>query len=101
VEEARGRKVPRGADHVFEAIGGPKNPLEDALRIVRRGGTITVIGDPRNPINLSSFVMREVRIIGSSSYAYYDQKPEFQIALDLLAHGKVSALDTNVAELCT
>jgi L-iditol 2-dehydrogenase len=91
VEEVRGREVPCGVDHVFEAIGGPKNPLEDALRVVRRGGTITVIGDPQNPINLSSFVMREVKIVGSSSYAYYDQKPEFQIALDLLAQGKVNA----------
>jgi len=91
VEVVWGKEVPRGIDHVFEAIGGPKNPLEDALRVVRRGGTVTVIGDPKNPINLSSFVMREIRIIGSSSYAYCDQKPEFQIALDLLANGKVKA----------
>lgn len=90
-EVVRGQELPRGVDHVFEAIGGPKNPLEDALRLVRRGGTVTVIGDPKNPINLSSFVMREIRIIGSSSYAYCDQKPEFQIALDLLTHGKVNA----------
>jgi len=91
VEVVGGREVPRGVDHVFEAIGGPKGTLEDALGVVRRGGVITVIGNPKDPVKLSSFVMREIKIIGSSSYAYYDQKPEFQIALDLLAHGKVNA----------
>jgi len=91
VEVVGEREVPRGVDHVFEAIGGPKGTLEDALRVVRRGGVITVIGNPKSPVKLSSFVMREIKIIGSSSYAYYDQKPEFQIALDLLAHGKVNA----------
>jgi L-iditol 2-dehydrogenase len=91
VEMVYGERMPCGVDHVFEAIGGPKNPLRDALRIIRRGGTVTVIGDPKDPIELASFVMREVKIIGSSSYAYYNQKPEFQIALDLLAQGRVNA----------
>ncbi|MGQ9514482.1 MAG: zinc-dependent alcohol dehydrogenase [Thermoproteota archaeon] len=90
VEMVGGIEVPIGVDHVFEAIGGPKNQLEEALRIVRRGGSITVIGEPKNPINLTSFVMREVKIMGSSSYAYFGQKPEFQVALDLLARGKIN-----------
>jgi len=84
-------EAPRGVDHVFEAVGGPKSPLEDALSVVRRGGTITAIGSPRNPVNLSSFVMREVRLIGSSSYAYSKSEPEFRIALNLLSAGKINA----------
>ncbi len=84
-------EVPRGVDHVFEAVGGPKSPLEDALSAVRRGGTITAIGNPRKPINLSSFVMREVRLIGSSSYASFRSEPEFKIALNLLSEGRINA----------
>ncbi len=91
VEKTGRQEMPLGVDHVYEAIGGPKNQLEDALRVVRRGGTITVIGDPKNPLKLSSFVMREIKIIGSSSYAYRGREPEFKVALDLLSRGKVNA----------
>lgn len=85
------QETPRGVDHVFESVGGPRSPLEDALKIVRRGGTITAIGNPQIPVNLSSFVMREIKILGSSSYAYYNLEPEFTIALNLLSSGRVNA----------
>ncbi|MBO3804326.1 MAG: alcohol dehydrogenase catalytic domain-containing protein [Candidatus Brockarchaeota archaeon] len=91
VEGAGGRETLRGVDHAFETVGGAKSALEEALRIVRRGGTVTVIGDPKNPVMLSSFVMREVKVLGSSSYAYYGKEPEFKVALDLLSSGKVNA----------
>jgi L-iditol 2-dehydrogenase len=90
-EKVRGGEVPRGVAHIFEAVGGPKSPLEEALKMVRRGGTVTVIGTLRKPVNISSFVMREVKIIGSSSYAYYNREPEFEIALNLLSSSKVNA----------
>lgn len=85
------KELPKGTDYVFEAVGGQKSPLQDAIKIVRRGGTIVSIGSPQNLINLSEIVFKEVRIIGSWSYTYYNYKPEFQIALDLLSEGKVNA----------
>jgi len=90
-EIVRGQEMPRGVDHVFEAVGGPKSPLKGALRIVRRGGTVTAIGSPRKPVSISSFVMREIKIVGSSSYAYYNDQPEFEVALGLLSSKKVNA----------
>jgi len=85
-----GTELPVGTDHVFEAVGGPKSPLQDALDIVRRGGTVVTIGSPHKPVDISKLMLNEVRLIGSFSYAYHGQKPEFQTALDLLSTGKVN-----------
>ena len=86
-----GQKMPLGFDQVFETVGGSNSPLADTLRIARRGGTVTAIGQPRLPVDMDMFVMKEVKIIGSSSYAHYSLEPEFLIALELLSSGKVNA----------
>jgi 2-desacetyl-2-hydroxyethyl bacteriochlorophyllide A dehydrogenase len=89
-------EAPKGVDYVFEAVGGSKSPIQDAINIVKRGGTIVVIGSPRRLVDLSMIVPKEVKIMGSWSYGYLGSTPEFQIAINLISSGKV-----NVKKLIT
>lgn len=61
--EARG-----GFDHVFDGVGGAQT-LATASRIVRKGGTLTVIGvappDLHLPVKALDIVMRQLSIRGS------------------------------------
>ncbi|HYO84478.1 MAG TPA: galactitol-1-phosphate 5-dehydrogenase [Bryobacteraceae bacterium] len=56
----------RGADVAFEAVGATE-PVRTALRSVRKGGTVTLIGNirPEIELNLQSVVTREIRLQGS------------------------------------
>jgi L-iditol 2-dehydrogenase len=56
----------RGADVAFEAVGATE-PIRTAIQSVRKGGTVTLIGNVRPEIELplQSVVTREVRLQGS------------------------------------
>lgn len=62
-----GKRV-RGMDYAFVAVGNP-NALVDALRMIRRGGTVVVVGMPgvrdTAPIRVFDLVWNEQHIIGS------------------------------------
>lgn len=64
---ADGKRV-RGMDYAFVAVGNP-NAVADATRMIRRGGTVVVVGMPgvrdTAPIRVFDLVWREQRILGS------------------------------------
>ncbi|HJQ35861.1 MAG TPA: Zn-dependent alcohol dehydrogenase [Thermoanaerobaculia bacterium] len=64
---AEGKRV-RGVDYAFVAVGNP-NAVVDATRMIRRGGTVVVVGMPgvrdTAPIRVFDLVWSEQRIIGS------------------------------------
>jgi 2-desacetyl-2-hydroxyethyl bacteriochlorophyllide A dehydrogenase len=82
----------RGPDVVFDAVGGHQRYVQRAMEIVRRGGKIGVLGVfPEQPVTLTpAYLINELAIVACFSYAKWDGVPEFQIALDGLASGKLA-----------
>ena len=88
----------RGADVVFECVGGEQMPqtLALATKCVRRGGAVMVVGgfdagELAIPLDWQRIQMSEIRIIMSASFAYHDIYAEQGMVLDLLASGKLNA----------
>lgn len=82
----------RGPDVVFDAVGGAQNYVQKAIDIARRGGKIGVLGVfPEQPVTLTPpYLINELSIVACFSYAKWGGVPEFQIALDGLATGKLA-----------
>jgi (R,R)-butanediol dehydrogenase/meso-butanediol dehydrogenase/diacetyl reductase/L-iditol 2-dehydrogenase len=76
----------RGIDRVFEAVGAGA-PIQTAIAIVRKGGSVTLIGNvsPTIELPLQSVVSRQIRLQGSCAIA-----GEYPIALDLMARKKIN-----------
>ena len=81
----------RGADVVFEAVGGTANTLEQATQIAAKRGRVCMVGGHGAPLTFSERFARsrELTIIWSFCYGRRGGKTEFQIAIDLLAAGKL------------
>ena len=75
----------RGADLSFEAVGfGPA--LDTAVQSVRKGGSVTLVGNlqARLELPLQSVVVRQISLLGTCASA-----GEYPLCLDLLASGKI------------
>lgn len=85
VEAVRSETGPRGAHHAFEAVG-LASTVAQALRSVRKGGTVTLVGNvsPVVDLPLQEVVTRELRLLGSCASA-----GEYPTCLDLIARGHV------------
>lgn len=90
-------QVPGGVDYVFEAVG-IEQTVADAIASVRKGGTVTLVGNiaPQVQLPLQSVVTRQIRLQGSAASA-----GEYPRAIELLASGQidVSKLISAVAPL--
>ncbi len=87
-----------GVDVVFEAAGN-NEVLNQAIKIVRKGGEIILIGVYENPIvkfNVMDIVFTELILKGSAIYCN-----DFETAIQLASHGKVNLkpLISNVLSL--
>ena len=84
----------RGADVVFEAVGGRAPTLQQATQIAAIRGQICMVGGHTNPLELDTRYARgrELTLMWSYCYGRRDGKREFQIALDLMAVGKLDPL---------
>jgi L-iditol 2-dehydrogenase len=73
-------------DAVLETVGGTADTVSAALRAVRRGGAVAVLGifatAPALPALL--LVGKEARVIGSLMYDRAGPRADFEVALDLL-----------------
>ena len=80
-----------GADVVFEAVGGTAQTLQQATEIAAIRGRICMVGGHVVPLTLDSRSARsrELTIAWAFCYGRRDGKREFQIALDLMAAGKL------------
>lgn len=78
----------RGADRVFEAVGATA-PVATAIGTVRKGGSVTLIGNvsPEIRLPLQSVVTRQITLLGSCAMA-----GEYPIVLDLMARKKIDAM---------
>lgn len=81
-----GRGSP-GPDLVIECAGSNES-ISSAIRAVRRGGRVVVVGLPPHPgtLDFTALVAAEQEIIGSLSHVYDE---DFVAAIDLLADGRV------------
>jgi 2-desacetyl-2-hydroxyethyl bacteriochlorophyllide A dehydrogenase len=77
----------RPPDVVVETVGGQADTLEQALPLVRRGGTVVVLGlfTSMPALNGILLVIKEIRIVGSMTYGRTIAGADFERALDLLS----------------
>jgi len=75
-----------GADCVIEAVGSPET-LAETVRLVRRGGTIMLIGwtgNATDPFDLTSVTLDELTVLGTLGFCW-----DFQRSLPLAEAGRV------------
>jgi threonine dehydrogenase-like Zn-dependent dehydrogenase len=83
----------RGADVVYEAVGGSASTLAQAIEVATRGGRVGVIGAFAGPqtVDTGLCMHRELSLHWVWSYGLWDGVPEYQIALGMLADGRIEA----------
>jgi L-iditol 2-dehydrogenase len=82
-------------DVVIETVGGHGQTLDDAIQSVRAGGTVVLLGIFFSPpsCNALALVLKEVRLVGSFTYGRRDRRPDFELALQMLASNAPVARD--------
>ncbi len=82
-----------GADVVFEAVGGSADTLALALQLAAPHGRIGAVGSFQEPQTLDVRLgyRRELTLQWVWSYAHRGSRPEFAVALDMLARGQFQA----------
>lgn len=97
VEEVRKLTDNRGANLAFEVVGNSA-ALNTAISSLRKGGTLTIIGNLAATVEfpLQEIVTRQIRINGSCASC-----GEYQACLDMIARGKITvdALISKIAPL--
>lgn len=75
-------------DRVFEAVGATA-PIRTAISLVRKGGSVTLIGNvsPSIELPLQQVVTRQITLYGSCAMA-----GEYPLVLDLMARKKIDVL---------
>lgn len=81
-----------GMDAVIESVGTGPN-FNDAMSIVRRHGTVVLVGGYFEPleVDLSRIVWSEASVIGSNCYGFTGMDTDFDAAIELISSGKVDA----------
>jgi 2-desacetyl-2-hydroxyethyl bacteriochlorophyllide A dehydrogenase len=82
-------------DVVLETVGGDGQILDEAINVVRPGGTVVILGIFVSPpkLNALSVVLKEVRLVGSITYGHRDRRADFELALGMLASNASMAHD--------
>ncbi|MCH8222276.1 MAG: alcohol dehydrogenase catalytic domain-containing protein [Chloroflexi bacterium] len=91
-EAAREATDGRGADMVFESIGGnTADTLVQAMDTCRMQGKIVVIGGFRKPVEFDFLapMLNEQSILLSSCYGIVDGHHDYEVSIDILASGRV------------
>jgi len=81
-----------GFDLVIDTVASGRS-LQDALEIVRIGGTIVLVGGYTKPIEafMRPIVSKELKILGSMCYGYTGLAKDFDAAISLITSSKVDA----------
>jgi threonine dehydrogenase-like Zn-dependent dehydrogenase len=81
----------RGADVVYEAVGGVANTLTQAIEVAARGGRIGVLGAFAGPqtVDAANCMRQELELRWVWSYGLWGGLPEYRIALDMLSGGRI------------
>ena len=87
----------RGLDRVYEAVGATA-PIQTAISLVRKGGSVTLIGNvsPKIDLPLQTVVSGQISLLGSCAIS-----GEYPIVLDLVSRKKidVASLISKIAPL--
>lgn len=85
LKEVLQRTAGAGVDVVFEAVGRPET-VSSAIECVRKGGTVTLVGNIAREVTLplQRVVTRQIRLQGSCASA-----GEYPDAMRLIAEGKI------------
>jgi threonine dehydrogenase-like Zn-dependent dehydrogenase len=80
-------------DAVFETVGGTEDTLEQCVDVATYGGRIGIIGAFWGNVAVAyrSANRKELDLCWCNSYSTWHGKREFQIALDMVADGRVLA----------
>jgi len=72
-------------DVVIESVGGSADTVTEAIRVIRRGGRVVMLGSFNAPksIDLQRMMMKEVALFGSFCYGAGEREPEFTTAARL------------------
>lgn len=83
----------RGVDSVIDTIGAAET-FSEATQIVRKGGTICLVGGYTDSLNLflAPIVSKELQIRGSCCYGYGSLEKDFDAAITLIATNQVDAI---------
>jgi L-iditol 2-dehydrogenase len=83
--EIAARTDGHGADAALEAVGAT-DPIRTAISCVRKGGTVTLIGNisPKIELNLQPVVTRQIRLQGSCA-----SSGEYPACIELLSSGAI------------
>jgi len=79
-----------GLDAVVETVGSAA-AFDDALEIVRKCGTVVLVGGYFEPlhVDLAKIMAKEPVVTGSNCYAYSGMATDFDVAIDLIASGRL------------
>ena len=86
-----------GADKVLECVGGAGS-IEDATRLARPGGEVTLVGMPqmRSCLDLTPLWCKEVKLAGTYAYGLEEHRGErvksFELALRIAPEIKLESL---------
>ena len=86
-----------GVDKVFECVGAP-GTIEDAVRLARPGGEVTLVGMPgaRSCLDLTALWHKEVKLAGAYAYGEEEYEGEriksFELALRIAPEIKLASL---------
>jgi len=89
----------RGADKVFECVGGRASSvvLPQAVEMVRRKGQVALIGalrpDMELKVNWQKLQWGEIDVVPVSGFYHWENDPEFKMVTDLLIDGKLHATE--------
>jgi threonine dehydrogenase-like Zn-dependent dehydrogenase len=79
-----------GADLVVETVGSHADTVNLAWDVVRRQGTVAVLGifRQRVPVDLLTPVMREIWVTFPIGYGVVDGRHDYDVAIELIAGGQ-------------
>jgi len=82
----------RGADVVYECVGGTEQTLTSAIDMACQGGVIGVEGVHTRPqtINTINALLRELTITWFYSHGRRGERAEYEIVLDLMSRKKIT-----------
>jgi threonine dehydrogenase-like Zn-dependent dehydrogenase len=88
-----------GADHVIDCVGSEQS-IAEALRVIRPGGRITMVGMPGHVhVDLTGLWQREVELVGAYAYGTEDlgrgeRRRTFDLAFELVREADLGRLVT-------
>jgi threonine dehydrogenase-like Zn-dependent dehydrogenase len=84
-----------GPDVVVETVGGKTQTLQQGCAVVRPAGKVMVLGlfEEPVPVDTVQAVYKELSIIFPATYSVINRRHEYELALELMASGKVPGKD--------